>query len=684
MRTPPLLLGAALLFWGWQSELWFFSLAMALILEGSRTTRTRWEFSQADYNRIWNLCTALFFGVVIYIVAAKEGGGAMTGLFQPSSGARAEALNKSSRSALILFQWFPLVFFPFVAAQAYSVRDTVALSTFSWWLRRKQARQPAPVSGVGVNVSQPYFAVCLLAASATNQRTVWFFAGFSLLLAWAFWPRRSRRFSTIFWCGLTALVIGLGFAGQAGLSRLQKIVEGMDIPWVSRYSRIEFNPKESRTSIGSIGRLKLSGRIVLRVETDGRPPPALLREASYNSFKSPSWAGSKRDFVSVSSETNETTWLLLPKKVSRQSVTVSHYLPEGRGLLALPLGVSKIDNLPVLLLEQNRMGVVKVSDGPGLVSYRADYDPGVSIDGPPEEDDLRIPEAEAAALAQVAAELGLAAKPPAEAIKAVAGFFQDRFRYSTHLRAPTGTSNHTALAGFLLKSRSGHCEYFATATTLLLREAKIPTRYAAGYSVQEKAGKKYVVRERHAHAWCLVYLNGAWRDLDTTPGSWSAAEEARASFWEPLSDLWSRLWFEFSKWRWSQTSLRKYLLWLAIPLVLGLAIQLIFKKQWARAKAGGRNSAATAPVPGLDSEFYEIERKLLERGLDRQPGETLTAWVDRVAPTDSLPALVLLHYRLRFDPAGLCEAGREELKAGVRRWLEGEKQAGRQDARQAG
>ncbi|MBT8330725.1 MAG: transglutaminase-like domain-containing protein, partial [Deltaproteobacteria bacterium] len=39
------------------------------------------------------------------------------------------------------------------------------------------------------------------------------------------------------------------------------------------------------------------------------------------------------------------------------------------------------------------------------------------------------------------------------------------------------------IENFLTRSRSGHCEYFATATVLLLRQAGIPARYARGYSV---------------------------------------------------------------------------------------------------------------------------------------------------------------------------------------------------------
>ena len=41
----------------------------------------------------------------------------------------------------------------------------------------------------------------------------------------------------------------------------------------------------------------------------------------------------------------------------------------------------------------------------------------------------------------------------------------------------------TPLADFLLRTRSGHCEYYATATVLLLRAAGIPARYAHANAV---------------------------------------------------------------------------------------------------------------------------------------------------------------------------------------------------------
>jgi len=75
------------------------------------------------------------------------------------------------------------------------------------------------------------------------------------------------------------------------------------------------------------------------------------------------------------------------------------------------------------------------------------------------------------------------------------------------------------------------------------------------------------------------------------------------------------------------------------------------------------------PWPGLDSEFYRVERKLIERGAGRQPGEPLSAWLSRAtrdptlaSMTSRLQELLKLHYRYRFDPLGLSQDDRETLR----------------------
>jgi hypothetical protein len=346
-------------------------------------------------------------------------------------------------------------------------------------------------------------------------------------------------------------------------------------------------------------------------------------------------------------------------------------------VLALPLGAVRVEGLPAGTLGHNRLGAVEAFEAPGVVGYRVRYGAGAARDAAPAAADLELPPAEAATFSALARELGLARLPPRRALDAVARFFSENFRYTVYQE----TSSTAPLRDFLLKTRAGHCEYFATATVLLLRAAGIPARYAVGYSVQEysRLEKAYVLRRRHAHAWALAYVDGAWRDLDTTPASWGDVERGRGSRLEPLSDLasWAGLRLSRARWRLSRAGGRGATAWL---LLLALAAWIAWRTsdllKAARRAAG--EDAASPGLAGADSEFFAVEAYLARAGLGRRPEEAPTAWLDRLeaagaAAVAPLRPLLALHYRYRFDPRGLRAEERQELRDSVSSWLIGNK-----------
>jgi hypothetical protein len=256
----------------------------------------------------------------------------------------------------------------------------------------------------------------------------------------------------------------------------------------------------------------------------------------------------------------------------------------------------------------------------------------------------------------------------------VAAFFQDNFKFSmwqNHYRL--ASTNETDLSHFLLVTHHGHCEYFATATCLLLRKMGIPTRYTVGFSVHEKSGSGYVVRLRDAHAWCLVWNDRlqTWQDFDTTPSVWVEEESVHKSHVEWLTDAWSWLGFQFTKFRLGQTHLRQYLLTALVPVLLLLLGQILWRSIRRRVPESGVGHRPD-PWPGLDSEFYAVEKKLAARGVPREPNEPLTDWLERALEDPqleplrpSLRLLLRLHYRSRFDPPGLNAEDREALRRGA-------------------
>jgi hypothetical protein len=112
-----------------------------------------------------------------------------------------------------------------------------------------------------------------------------------------------------------------------------------------------------------------------------------------------------------------------------------------------------------------------------------------------------------------------------------------------------------------------------------------------------------------------------------------------------------------------------------VPVLALLLFQIVRRRRHRTGKGAG----APLPIvwPGLDSEFYQIERQLAQRGILRGTNEPLTDWLERAAAEpslfelkDPLHALLRLHYRYRFDPEGLSDSDREELRRKARECLD--------------
>lgn len=690
-HLPPGLVGASLLFWGYQTRLLLLAIPLAVALELPRFTQFRWDFKTTDYQKLWNGCLVLFLGAVVFAVGYSRALLETAASAVPGDRTWNETMPLATRWALLFFQWQPLVFAPFMIAVSFGRQTSLPATVFAW-LTRRNARRTAssrlPEPPRQIVFGPLFFALVLVAASTTNRRGWFFFAALSGLLGWALWPLRSRRLPTWAWITAFVLATGLGFASQLGLNSLQRMLVGLEANWLQRFAQGRFDSLESRTSIGSIGRMKLSGKIVLWVGVTNELPPEVLREASYDTFSYTSWAvgGSNRnanlEWKPVSMEQDTGTWRFTRDTThpERAQITISRFLRNGFGLLPLPMGSTRLEHLPATMLHRNNYGGVRVKEAPGFINFNAYYTIGSTLDKPPGPRDLDIPPDERAAVEELAEMLQLkqkAAIQTKEAMGAVYSFLRSQFHYSLYQDAPAGDREMTPLTRFLKVTRAGHCEYFATATVLLLRAAGISARYAVGYSVQESAGTgHYLVRERHGHAWCIVWSKETqtWSDFDTTPPAWNQIESENASGWEPLSDLSSRLWYEYAQWKAGRSELSRYAV-IGLGIVFSVFVLRVFiraRRQYRKSdeSAGGANWERR----GEDSEFYQIEKNLRRIGLGRAHAETAHGWLQRVTPhlgnrAPALASIVRLHYRLRFDPQGLSAPERRQLRSLVQEWL---------------
>lgn len=160
------------------------------------------------------------------------------------------------------------------------------------------------------------------------------------------------------------------------------------------------------------------------------------------------------------------------------------------------------------------------------------------------EEDLQVPDELRAALASaIGAISGLAeAASDHERLARLQHHFARHFRYrlggepeppeanataesqsgSRHSCAVTEVPDDPVMT-FLVATRSGHCELFAAAAVLLLRQSGVPARYVTGFLCHERhpSGSYYLSRLGHAHAWVEAYDRdaGGWRLFDPTPAS---------------------------------------------------------------------------------------------------------------------------------------------------------------------
>jgi len=655
VNTPPGLVGAAVLFWGWQTGLLLLALPIAAVLEFARKVPWRWDFTRREFDRLADLSTILFVGAVVYFVLA---GGA-------------------NRAVIGVFQWLPVIWLPLVVSQALSGGTPIELATLFWSLRGPARREGT--GRQGINLAYPYFALCILSASSANVRDGQFYGGLCLLAAWALWSVKPRHVPIAAWAGAVLAVSVLGWAGHIGLHRSQVALETAISEWFGALSG-RHDPFRTTTNIGQVGALKLADRIVLRLEPRTGGPPARLREATYNAYHASTWFAVESPLADIPPGADGATWRLRPPTESSGIVTIAGSLQRGRGVLALPEGTFELQRLPAVGMRLSRLGAVTIDEGPAFVSFTVRSARGPIFDGRPTDNDLRLPPREASFLSGLAVNLGLPGRAPEEAVAAVGTFLRTGFRYAMYV--PRQRPGPDALEDFLVRTRAGHCEYFATATVLLLRSAGVPARYAVGYSVDEFSPVEgcYVVRARHAHAWALAWVNGAWHDVDTTPGDWRTAEAATASAWESFWDVWSWLAFLVTRWRWSEGTGTwvGYLGWFLIPLSAALIWRIYARTRRGRVPTISAVQAPAALPPGADSEFYMVERRLAVLAFERPPGEPLARWIARIEAqrpasisTDLLHPLLRLHYRYRFDPQALTADERADLRATALRWLAG-------------
>ena len=650
--TPPLMNGSALLLWGWQCDFLLYAIVMAVLLESARIIHWRIPITEKEFNHISDLSSAIFLITVVYVFSTRSYHGIFT-----------------------ILALLPFLLYLLILAQDWSVQGNIKPGALFMSMRRK-IDDELSIHDIEVNLSYPYLFVCMISASAGNQWENLFYVFVIVLVAWVLWTLRPRHTTTAIWILLLTIGAVSGYAGQIGMKRIQAYTEATFMGWFEQYMWRSRDPHRTSTAIGSLGKLKLSDRIMVRINTHGKElkQPLLLREATYTNYAYSVWTNYHTALRLIDPTPDGKQWIIDDQITGDEKLTVSFFMDDETAIVPVPMGLSNISNVQAAQIEHSAYGALSIELNPGWIKYDTLFNNEHINDALPGKEDLDIPAIYLDELHGLANQLGLEYQLPGQKVATVKKFFAENFEYSL-----TWTERYPRakyLSKFLFETRKGHCEYFATATSLLLRAAGVPTRYVVGYAVNEYSPleRQYVGRARHAHSWVLAHVNDKWEVIDTTPPIWAPLEAMDRSFIEPLVDLWSWLAYTLSTWEddESEDDNTSTIFWLLVPILFYYLWRMFIKDNAQNIKKRKNKKQVSGRFAGADSAFYQLLPVLEARYVPRKPGETLTVWLAKIQgyiPNLDLHELLVLHYRYRFDPEGLNNSEKQLLENKVNKQL---------------
>jgi transglutaminase-like putative cysteine protease len=233
---------------------------------------------------------------------------------------------------------------------------------------------------------------------------------------------------------------------------------------------------------------------------------------------------------------------------------------------------------------------------------------------------------------------GTASTPRGKA-EAISSFFKKNFLYSLNARGDGREID--PIDRFLRTRHSAHCEYFATATVLLLRQAGVPARYVTGYVADEVTddSQVWVARNRDAHAWAEAYdeITETWFPVESTPGrSYQTVDvrregEDEASLFDVFGSdddasdgtLLQRAFGWFFSFRLTDPLFVIFRIaqW---PLFFALVFYL-----WSRRYRNTRQGEAALDYQSRKM-LTKVDRRVARNALVRRPSETLFQFADRI------------------------------------------------------
>ncbi|MCA9035286.1 MAG: transglutaminase domain-containing protein [Planctomycetaceae bacterium] len=244
-----------------------------------------------------------------------------------------------------------------------------------------------------------------------------------------------------------------------------------------------------------------------------------------------------------------------------------------------------------------------------------------------------------------------------EKIRRVENYFHNNFEYGTRIYIPR---REDPLGYFLENKPAAHCEYFATAAVVILREAGVPARFVTGYVAGERSSTSgvWIARRKDAHAWVEAFdeEQSRWVLVEPTPGTGvpQARETSGLAAWQQAIRMSMTRFMDSIK----RIRLYKFVtiiaalggLWYLTPLIYSLLTRI------KRSKDPSDPGTKPEFISHLTNARISVELMLKRSGFERHSNETVHQFAARIGaaqPTQQQELFVRwyeLYESLRFDP----------------------------------
>lgn len=312
-----------------------------------------------------------------------------------------------------------------------------------------------------------------------------------------------------------------------------------------------------RVELGHIGTIKQSDAVVMRVKTDKSfeelPHDIKWRGLAFDFYDGRAWTRSEQarnpiptqgwyykleNYTQRANLTNQTFFV---EALSTNAVFASHRV------LAVSRDVGRLryDTLGNLYTSGHALNKLKYT----AISDTIIPDASEMSDLRPIPEEVlrvytRVPPVDPR-IARLARQVTEKAANRYEKALMLEHYLRSTYEYSLVLRGTPKSAD--PLAMFLFDVRKGHCEYFASALAIMLRQLGIPSRLVNGFRRGEynSIGESWTVRQYDAHSWVEAYFPPyGWIEFDPTPPEPRRPRNALSRLLYDLSDAANLWWWE--------------------------------------------------------------------------------------------------------------------------------------------